>query len=54
VYDEYLDQVSMAKAEQLQYYALSVVGPRNRVDKLVRKLPLMPSSTPAGEGRLTR
>jgi hypothetical protein len=42
VYDEYLDQVCTATAAQIDYYALSIVGPRNRVDKLVGKLPLMP------------
>lgn len=42
VYDEYLSQVAGASAENLAYYALSIVGPRNRVDKIVGKLPLMP------------
>ncbi len=42
VYDEYLAQVSSTPAEELTYYALSIVGPRNRVDKIVGKLALMP------------
>jgi hypothetical protein len=42
VYDEYLDQLCTATAEQIHYYALSIVGPRHRVDKLVRKLSLVP------------
>lgn len=42
VYDEYLAQVAGGPAEELAYYALSIVGPRNRVDKIVGKLPLMP------------
>jgi hypothetical protein len=42
VYDEYLTQVAAAPAEELTYCALSIVGPRNRVDKIVGKLPLMP------------
>lgn len=40
VYDEYLAQ--MSTADELSYYALSVIGPRNKVDKIVRKLPLLP------------
>jgi hypothetical protein len=40
VYDEYLQQVSAA--ESLDYHAISIVGPRNRVDKLIRKLSLLP------------
>ena len=42
VYDEYLDHVSAASAEQLSYYAVSMVGPRNRIDKLVKRLSLLP------------
>lgn len=41
VYDEYLDAVSATPAEELAYLAVSVVGPRNRVDKIVGRLPLM-------------
>lgn len=40
VYDEYLEQVGAAA--ELAYYAVSIVGPRNRVDKIVGKLPLLP------------
>jgi len=39
VYDEYLSEV--ARTDAPRYYAVSVVGPRNRVDKLVGKLPLL-------------
>jgi hypothetical protein len=39
VYDEYLGQ--LAGMEQISYYAVSIVGPRNRVDKLAGKLPLL-------------
>lgn len=42
VYDDYLGQVAGSAADDLAYYALSIVGPRNRVDKIVGKLPLMP------------
>jgi len=41
VYDEYLAQVSAAGPDELGYYALSLVGPRNRVDKLVHRLSLL-------------
>jgi hypothetical protein len=41
VYDEYLDQVAGAVATNISYYAISIVGPRNRVDKMVRSLPLL-------------
>ncbi|MFI5936856.1 DUF2000 domain-containing protein [Actinoplanes sp. NPDC051494] len=41
VYDEYLRQVADSTAEQLEYHAISLVGPRNRVDKLVRGLGLL-------------
>ena len=41
VYDEYLDSVAATRGEELEYLAVSVVGPRNRVDKIVGRLPLM-------------
>ncbi|WP_067496821.1 DUF2000 domain-containing protein [Actinoplanes sp. TFC3] len=39
VYDEYLSQLQDADA--LTYHAISLVGPRNRIDKLVHRLPLL-------------
>jgi hypothetical protein len=42
IYDEYLEQVSTADTERLNYYAVSVIGPRNTIDKMVRKLALLP------------
>ncbi|MBM2622182.1 DUF2000 domain-containing protein [Actinoplanes sp. LDG1-06] len=41
VYREYLDTVAATEAEKIDYYAVSVVGPRNPVDKLVGRLPLL-------------
>jgi hypothetical protein len=41
VYTEYLAAVGAAPAGDLDYYAISIVGPRNPVDKLVGKLPLL-------------
>lgn len=42
VYDEYVQQVELARPEELKYHALSLVGPRNRVDRLVKGLTLLP------------
>jgi hypothetical protein len=41
VYDEYLEVLGATPAEEIEYYAVSVVGPRNRVAKLVKGLPLL-------------
>jgi hypothetical protein len=41
VYDDYLVELAETKAEDLAVCAVSIVGPRNRVDKLVRRLPLL-------------
>lgn len=55
VYDDYLAELSLKKAEDLVYYAVSLVGPRKTVDKLVGQLALLdesPSSTcRTGDGR---
>ncbi|QFY13072.1 DUF2000 family protein [Nonomuraea phyllanthi] len=42
VYADYLATVKETGAEDIEYYAVSIVGPRNRVDKIVGRLPLMP------------
>jgi len=39
VYDDYLRE--LAAADEVHYQSVSIVGPRNRVDKLVRRLPLL-------------
>ncbi|ANF33057.1 hypothetical protein A0130_16565 [Leifsonia xyli] len=41
VYDEYLRTVEAAASADLPYYAVSVVGPRNRVDRIVGRLALL-------------
>jgi hypothetical protein len=41
IYDEYLHELSQAEQGQIVYYAVGVIGPRNRVDKLVKKLSLL-------------
>ncbi|MFE7114661.1 DUF2000 domain-containing protein [Streptomyces sp. NPDC057654] len=41
VYDQYLEQVAGTKAADLTYCAVSLLGPRNRIDKLVGKLSLL-------------
>ncbi|WP_208761931.1 DUF2000 family protein [Microbispora hainanensis] len=40
VYADYL--LKETAADDVDYYAVGVVGPRNRVEKIVGKLPLMP------------
>ncbi|GAB3616803.1 hypothetical protein GCM10027416_13600 [Okibacterium endophyticum] len=42
VYDEYVDALSGSSADEIEYYAVSMVGPRNRIDRLVKRLALMP------------
>ena len=42
VYDEYADQMGATDRERLTYYAVSIVGPRKTVDKIVGKLSLLP------------
>ena len=41
VYDEYLQQVGETTGADLGYHAVSLVGPRNRIDKLVHRLGLL-------------
>ncbi len=41
VYDEFLRRVGETDAGDLDYHALSLVGPRNRIDKLVHGLALL-------------
>ena len=41
VYDEYLQQVGETAGAELAYHAVSLVGPRNRIDKLVHRLGLL-------------
>lgn len=42
VYAEYLDAVAASPSDRLEYLAVSLVGPRNPVDKIVGRLPLLP------------
>jgi hypothetical protein len=42
VYDEFLDRMATSTADEIAYYAVSLVGPRNRVDRLVARLALLP------------
>ena len=41
VYDEYLEQVTAHASADLAYVAVGLVGPRNRVDRIVGRLPLL-------------
>ena len=42
MYDEWITAVSETTADDVHYYAVSIVGPRNRVDRIVGRLPLLP------------
>ncbi|MDN4174457.1 DUF2000 domain-containing protein [Nocardioides sp. SOB77] len=42
VYDDYLEAVASSAAEDLSFLALSLVGPRKVVDRLVKGLGLLP------------
>jgi hypothetical protein len=42
VYADYRAALSKTATENLSYCAASIVGPRNRVNKIVGKLPLLP------------
>lgn len=42
IYDDYLDELARTAPEALNVCAFSVVGPRNRIDKLTRRLALLP------------
>ncbi len=42
VYADYLATMKESAGDDIEYYAVAVVGPRNRVDKIVSRLPLMP------------
>jgi len=41
VYDDYLAELAGTKPDDLDIVAFSVIGPRNRVDKMVKKLALL-------------
>jgi hypothetical protein len=42
VYDDYLRQLTKTDPGELAVLAISVIGPRNQVAKLVRRLELLP------------
>jgi len=42
VYDEYRQRVADRAPDELEYYAVSIVGSRKRVDRIVGRLDLMP------------
>ncbi|MFD6066545.1 DUF2000 domain-containing protein [Amycolatopsis lurida] len=42
VYTDFLATMKEIPAEEMDFCAIGIVGPRNRIDKLVGKLPLMP------------
>ncbi len=42
VYDEYLGAMESSDPTEIDYLAVSLVGPKNRIDRIVGRLPLMP------------
>jgi len=42
VYDDYLQQLAKTEPDELDLLAVSLIGPRNRVAKVVRHLELLP------------
>ncbi|WP_340685156.1 DUF2000 domain-containing protein [Amycolatopsis coloradensis] len=42
VYTDFLATMKEIPTEEMDFCAIGIVGPRNRIDKLVGKLPLMP------------
>ncbi|MEU1592490.1 DUF2000 family protein [Streptomyces sp. NPDC005708] len=42
VYSDFIAAVGKTQTEDMDYCAVSIVGPRSRVDKIVGKLLLMP------------
>jgi hypothetical protein len=42
VYDRYLAELARTSPDELGIRAFSLVGPRNRVDKITKKLALLP------------
>jgi len=42
VYDDYLRELAKTDADDLAVLAVSLIGPRNQVAKLVRHLELLP------------
>lgn len=41
VYDDYLETMARTQTADVEYFAVSIVGPRNRVDRIVGRLPLL-------------
>ncbi|WP_374945523.1 DUF2000 family protein [Agreia sp.] len=41
VYDEYLGAVTSGESADIEYLAVSLVGPKNRIDEIVGRLSLM-------------
>ncbi|PRY64324.1 uncharacterized protein DUF2000 [Glaciihabitans tibetensis] len=42
VYDDYVNALGSSDSDGIEYLAVSLVGPKNRIDKIVGRLPLMP------------
>lgn len=42
IYDDYLTAIKSTNPQGLNYLAVSLVGPKNRIDRIIGKLPLLP------------
>ena len=42
IYDDYLSAIKSVDPQDLDYLAVSLVGPKNRIDRIIGKLPLLP------------
>jgi hypothetical protein len=42
IYNDYLGELARTEPDELAVCAFSVIGPRNRVDKIAKKLALLP------------
>jgi hypothetical protein len=41
IYDDYLTALRTSEPDEIEYLAVSLVGPRNRIDRIVGRLPLL-------------
>ncbi|RCV60343.1 DUF2000 domain-containing protein [Marinitenerispora sediminis] len=48
VYEGYLETLAGADPAEIEYSGISVLGPRNKVDKIVGRLPLLGAAPAAG------
>lgn len=42
IYDDYVTAIHSSDSKSLDYLAVSLIGPKNRIDRIIGKLPLLP------------